>query len=187
MSLLKTKPSTGTLLVSDPFLKDTYFNRSVVLLAEHNENGTFGLIINKPIEVKLKEVLTDFPDFDATLFIGGPLKTDNLFMLHNKGEQIENSSKIMNGLYWGGNIDTIKSMIDDKKMTPLDIRFYIGYSGWDANQLNKELSENAWIIAKAKPNEFLIKTPEILWKNLVTSLGSEYALWANYPIEPIMN
>jgi len=187
MSLSKIKPEQGTILISEPFLKDSYFNRSVVLLAEHNENGTFGLIINKPIEIKLNEVLKDFPYFETNLFIGGPLKTDNLFMLHTLGEQVENSSKIMHGLSWGGNIDTIKSMIEDKKITPDNIRFFIGYSGWEANQLDRELTENSWIVTKAKPNELMIKSPEILWKKIVTSLGSEYAMWANYPLDPLMN
>jgi putative transcriptional regulator len=187
MKPIDIKPAQGSLLISEPFLKDYYFRRSVILLAEHNEEGSFGLIINKPIEIKLNEIIKDFPDFDASLYIGGPVKTDSLFVLHTLGDKIENSSKIMQGLYWGGNIDTIKSMIEDKKISRKDIRFYIGYSGWDAKQLDKELKENSWVVTKAKTKQLMFDTPEDMWKNVLKSLGSEYAMWVNYPLDPMMN
>ena len=187
MKPLDIKPAQGTLLISEPFLKDYYFRRSVILLAEHDENGSFGLIINKPVNIKLNEVIKDFPTFDSNLSIGGPVKTDSLFILHTLGSKIENSSKIMQGLYWGGNIDTIKSMIEDKKINNDDIRFYIGYSGWDADQLTKELKENSWVVTKAKSKKMLFESPEDLWKNELKSLGNDYAQWINYPLDPMMN
>ena len=187
MKPVDIKPAQGTLLISEPFLKDYYFRRSVILLAEHDDNGSFGLIINKRIEIKLREIIKDFPDFDANLYIGGPVKTDSLFVLHTLGNKIDNSSKIIQGLYWGGNIDTIKSMIEDKKITKEDIRFYIGYSGWDAQQLDRELKENSWVITKAKPKQLLFDAPEDMWKNMLKSMGREYASWVNYPLDPMMN
>ena len=111
-----TKPEQGTLLISEPFLRDIYFRRSVILLAEHNSEGSFGLIINKPLDIKLNEVIQDFPDFNTNVYIGGPVQTDRLFVLHTLGGKITKSRKIMEGLYWGGKIDIIKSMIEDKKI-----------------------------------------------------------------------
>ena len=72
------KPTKGRILISEPFLVDYYFKRSVVLLAEHNDEGSFGLIINKPVDMHLGDVLHDFPDFNAPIYLGGPVKTENL-------------------------------------------------------------------------------------------------------------
>ncbi len=187
MKPLDIKPAQGTLLISEPFLKDYYFRRSVILLAEHDETGSFGLIVNKPVEIKLNEIIIDFPHFEADIYIGGPVRTDSLFVLHTLGNKIEKSSKIMNGLYWGGDIDMIKSMIEDKRITKNDIRFYIGYSGWEAKQLEREMDENSWVVAKAKSNKVLFESPESMWKNMLKSMGEEYAMWVNYPLDPIMN
>jgi putative transcriptional regulator len=187
MKALDLKPAQGTLLISEPFLRDYYFRRSVVLLAEHDESGSFGLIINKPIEIKLNEIVKDFPDFDASVYIGGPVKTDNLFVLHTLGSKIPSSSKIIEGLYWGGDIDVIKSMIEDKKIHPQNIRFFIGYSGWEADQLNRELKENSWVVTKLKSEKILHESPTDMWKNILKSMGEDYSMWINYPLDPMMN
>jgi len=181
------KPTQGALLLSEPFLKDFYFSRSVVLLAEHNETGTFGLIINKPLQVTLNEIVKDFPYFETNLYIGGPVNTESLFVLHTVGSKIENSYRIMPRLYWGGNMETIKAMIEDKKITNDDIRFYIGYSGWDPNQLDREMKERSWAITKARPKGLFFEPPADMWKNYLKAMGSEYAQWVNYPPDPIMN
>jgi len=187
MKPLDIKPAQGTILISEPFLKDYYFRRSVVLLADHDDNGSFGLIINKPIELRLNEVIRDFPAFDAQVYIGGPVKTDSLFVLHTLGNKIEGSSKIIPGLYWGGDIDIIKSMIEEKKISNEEIHFYIGYCGWEAQQLDRELEENSWVVSKVKTKQLLFDHPEDMWKNILKSMGQEYALWVNYPLDPMMN
>lgn len=187
MKTLDLKPAQGTLLISEPFLRDYYFRRSVILLAEHDENGSFGLIINKPLELKLNEIVKDFPSFDANVYIGGPVKTDNLFILHTLGNKIPNSSKIIEGLYWGGEIDIIKSMIEDKKILSQNIRFYIGYSGWEANQLTRELKEHSWVVTKLKSEKILHESPTDMWKNILKSMGEDYSMWINYPLDPMMN
>lgn len=187
MKSIDLKPAQGTLLISEPFLRDYYFRRSVVLLAEHDENGSFGLIINKPLEIKINEIVKDFPDFDTKVYIGGPVKTDNLFVLHTLGNKISGSSKIMDGLYWGGDIDMIKSMIEEKKIRSQNIRFYIGYSGWDPDQLNREMKENSWVVTKLKTEKILLESPTDMWKNILKSMGEDYSVWINYPLDPMMN
>jgi putative transcriptional regulator len=187
MKPLDLKPAQGTLLISEPFLKDYYFRRSVVLLAEHDDTGSFGLIINKPLDIKLNEVIKDFPNFDSNVYIGGPVKTDNLFVIHTLGDKISNSSKIMEGLYWGGDIDMIKAMIEEKKIRENQIRFYIGYSGWEADQLSREMKENSWVVAKLKSDKILHESPTEMWKNILKSMGEDYSVWINYPLDPLMN
>ncbi|MFA4850932.1 MAG: YqgE/AlgH family protein [Bacteroidales bacterium] len=187
MKTTDIKPAQGSLLISEPFLKDHYFRRSVILLAEHDDKGSFGLIINKPLDIRLNEIVKDFPAFGSKLYIGGPVGTDSIFVLHTLGNKIKNSLKIIQGLYWGGDIDIIKSMIEDKKIHTEEIRFYIGYSGWDAKQLDRELEEHSWVVTKAKSDKLLFESPENMWKNILKSMGNEYAMWVNYPLDPMMN
>ena len=115
MDRQRIKPKQGTILISEPSLRDFFFRQSVILLAEHNEEGTFGLIINKPIEVKLKEIIKGFPAYKLPVYLGGPVKTDSLYYLHTHGE-IEGSLLVMDGLYWGGDLDKIRELMKLKEM-----------------------------------------------------------------------
>ena len=181
------KPAQGRLLLSEPTLRDQFFSRSVVLLAEHNDNGSFGLIVNKPLYVNFNEIVKDFPPLDCKLYIGGPVKTDSIFILHTLGNTIESSLEIMDGLYWGGNIEQIKDLIS-KQLIPQDaIRFFIGYAGWNSGQLQTELQENSWLIINSKLEQIMHHQPENLWSNMIKGLGKDYAIWANYPSDPILN
>jgi putative transcriptional regulator len=186
METQNIKPEQGTLLISEPFLNDFYFGRSVVLLAEHNKEGSFGLILNKPVDVRVNEAIKDFPS-TSRLFIGGPVKTDNLFVLHTLGDKIEESTKVMDGIYWGGNIDIIKQMLIEKKIKDDEIRFFVGYAGWVEKQLMRELKEQAWVMAKSDAYNLMHLDPEQMWKTFLRTLGKEYLEWLNYPIDPILN
>ncbi|MCD4772228.1 MAG: YqgE/AlgH family protein [Bacteroidales bacterium] len=180
-------PSRGKLLISEPFLNDYYFKRSVVLLAEHNEEGSFGVIMNKPVTVKFNEVIKDFPDFDAPLYLGGPVKSDSLFFVHTMGSKISNSIEIIDGLYWGGNINEIKEMIMLGVLNSNDIRFYIGYSGWESKQLESELEKNSWLVSTMNSKKLLTTEPDILWKTSLDTLGNDYKIWNNFPSDPGSN
>ncbi len=181
------KPSAGSILISQPFLSEYYFSRSVVLLADHNEDGSFGLVMNKPLDMKFNELLAEFPHFDAKIFLGGPVKTDNLYFIHTLGEQVPGSIRILDGLYWGGDIDVVKDMISSQKITTAQIRFYLGYAGWAAKQLERELEEYSWVISKAKAESLLKARPTMMWASMVKKLGPDYAEWVNYPIDPSLN
>jgi putative transcriptional regulator len=181
------KPRQGRLLISEPALQDFYFRQSVVLLAEHNEEGSFGLIINKPIQVKLNEVTKEFPDFDAQMFLGGPVKTDSIFYIHTVGELIQNSIKIMDGLYWGGEIESIRELMLLNQLSSGDIRFFIGYSGWASKQLDRELKEKSWVVSNTHVDQVIRSNPKLMWSRFIRSFGEEYAIWANFPPDPSMN
>jgi len=180
-------PEKGKILISEPFLGDYYFKRSVVLLAEHNEEGSFGLIINKPIEAKFNEVVQGFPEFDIPLYLGGPVQNNSLFYIHKLGEEIEESTEIMPGLFWGGDIEVIKEMITLRQISKDDIRFYIGYSGWASKQLDGELEKNSWLVSRI-PIEMIFKIhPDELWSKTVHDMGKAYRYWANLPADPGLN
>lgn len=183
----KLKPSKGKILISEPLLADNYFKRSVVLLAEHNEEGSFGIIMNKPIDNKFNEIVTDFPEFGGQLFLGGPVSNSSLFFIHTLGKLVENSLKIMKGLYWGGDIESIRELMLLKQINPNQIRFCVGYSGWSSKQLDDELQKNSWLVS-GLPAEALMNTePDKLWEYALKKLGDEYSYWENFPIDPELN
>lgn len=180
------KPKQGIILISEPSLRDFYFRQSVVLLAEHNREGTFGVIINKPIEARVQDIIKDFPDFDGTIYLGGPVKTDSIFFIHTL-DDVEQSLPIMEGLYWGGNIEAIRDRIESGELTEQDIRFFVGYSGWSPNQLDREISEKSWVLSHTTAAEVIHRNPETLWSNYLKSMGKDYAIWANFPADPSFN
>jgi len=183
----KTIPAQGKLLLSEPFQRDLYFKRTVVLLAEHNEKGSIGFILNKPIDLKLNDALSDFPEYNGLLYFGGPVNKNQLFYIHTLGEEIDGSLQIGNGLYWGGNFDTVRTLIDLKKVEPNQIRFFVGYSGWEPRQLEQELNEKAWIVSPAKAQQIMANDTRQLWGNVLKTMGPDYAIMANFPEDPALN
>jgi putative transcriptional regulator len=181
------KPAKGRLLLSEPFMGDYYFGRAVILLAEHNPEGSFGLILNKPVSRMLNEVTEDFPELDIPLFLGGPVDPGRLFFIHTLGEEISDSIQVLKGLYWGGNMEDILELARLKRFTPENSRFFIGYAGWGAQQMKEELKRNSWAIVTASADIiFKTKTDE-LWKKLTRKLGQDYRLWDKFPNNPNLN
>ena len=181
------KPDTGVLLISEPFLTDSYFKRAVVLLSEHDEKGTLGFILNKPTDVNINDAVEDFPEFKSPLYFGGPVETDTLFYIHTIGTELEGAKHITNGIYWGGNYDQLKLMIDTGQVRPEMIRFYAGYSGWDPEQLDHEVKENSWMVSQCNERFTFYDDPKCLWSQVLRSMGREYAILANFPEDPNLN
>jgi len=123
---VKHIPKTGQVLLVDLFLEDPYFKRSVILLCEHNQQGSIGFILNRNMELPLEEVLQDFPDIHSTINYGGPVETDSLHYVHNVGEILDGSVKVMNGNWWGGDFEKLKFLIRTELVKPENIRLYLG-------------------------------------------------------------
>ena len=181
------KPGKGSLLLSEPFMNDYYFGRSVVLLAEHNEEGSFGVVLNKAIEAPLNDVLQGLPDFEAKIYVGGPVETNSTFFIHTLGNKIEDSLEIGNGLYWGGDIEMVKELIILNQLNSSNIRFFIGYSGWGENQLKSELKRNSWLVSPNADSELLTMPIGNMWSELIQNMGPDYKMWTKMPIDPGMN
>lgn len=182
------KPTKGKLLVSVPFLNDYFFGRSVVLITEHNKEGSVGLIINKTLDTKVSDAVKEFDHFDAELYMGGPVENDSLFYIHTAGDIIHDSIKIMDGLFWGGNFETVKMLVNNGQLTPNNIKFFVGYSGWAPEQLHKELKENSWVITKDAASNIMKCDKEVYWKNKLRSSNmKEYSVWADFPVNPSLN
>ncbi len=103
-------PGKGKVLVSQPFLPDGCFKRSVVLLTDYSEKGAIGFVLNKPLNITIGDMVEDFPSPESALSIGGPVKTSTLHYLHTM-EHIPGAIEIINGIYWGGHIDVIKKLL----------------------------------------------------------------------------
>jgi len=181
------KPSKGKLLVSEPsILNDKAFNRSVIFLSEHNDDGCIGFIINKPTDFVLKDLITEI-NCDFKIYNGGPVEQDNLYFIHKLPNLIPNSIEIDKDIYWGGDFDILADLLNTNSVNPSDIRFFLGYSGWSVTQLKEELEESTWIVVENKyPNILQVKSDEI-WKNQLLEFGGEYQIWANAPKNPNLN
>jgi len=181
------QPKKGHLLIAEPFMEDPYFKRSVILLTGYGKDGVFGFILNKPLEIKINDVMKDFPEFDAPIYIGGPVDSDSLFYIHTQGEFIEGSIQISDKLYWSGNFNQLKKMIKNQEIFPSEIKFFIGYSGWDFNQLENEIKEDSWIISKIKSNVIADMNENELWKNTLQKMGPKFSILSNFPEDPKLN
>lgn len=177
----ETKIQTGNILLAEPFSVDSHFKRTAVLLTEHHEGGTVGFILNKPMEIKIEELIIDFPEFDAPVNYGGPVATDSIHYVHNIGELLDDSLPVSDGIYWGGDYEKLKFLIDSKLVTPDNIRFYIGYSGWSSGQLDAELRRGSWVVADVHANYVFKENQTRLWSQIMENKGSVYSVIAGVP------
>jgi putative transcriptional regulator len=183
----KIKPEKGRLLISEPFLPDPNFERTVVLLCDHNEEGSFGFVLNKPSILKVNEVMDSIHNLDEIVYVGGPVQQDSLHFIH-RNLSLENAIEISKGISWGGNFERLVLMADTKQIPIQDIRFFLGYSGWGPGQLEAELEQESWIVCDHVTDELLFDTdPQIMWKKALENLGGRFSMYSNYPVDPRLN
>lgn len=183
----KKQPRQGRVLISEPFLSDAYFKRSIVFLTEHNEEGTVGFVLNKPVDIPVNEILEDFPEIEADISLGGPVGTNTVHYIHTLGDLIPSSVKVYKNIYWGGDFDTIKKLIQSGQIDKSQIRFFVGYAGWKPKQLENEISENSWLIVELEPHIIMEGRNTDVWNKTLKEMGEKYKLWANFPENPGLN
>ncbi len=185
--MINFTPSKGKLLIAEPTINDNSFGRTVVLLTEHNDNGSVGFILNKPLGYTINDLVPDL-NCSAEVFNGGPVEQDNLYFIHQSPNIIPNSIEICDGIYWGGDFKAVKELINNNQIDQDSIRFFLGYSGWSSKQLLEEMEEDSWVVSKeiSTPNIFSTKT-EKMWRKQMIDLGGKYQIWANSPADPSMN
>jgi putative transcriptional regulator len=180
-------PGPGILLIAEPFLKDPNFMRTVVFLCDHQDEGSFGFVINKIYNHTLDELLNDLEELKLPVFYGGPVQMDTIHFLHQYPDLIPGSYEVLDGIYWGGDFETAITMIRDGSIDTSKIRFFIGYSGWGSGQLNDELKEKSWLTAQATRKLVFHRNTDEIWKDSLKELGGDYEMMANYPIDPQLN
>lgn len=183
----KLQPEKGRLLISEPYLPDPNFERTVVLLCEHNTEGSFGFVLNKPSILKVQEVMDDFGVFENIVYVGGPVQQDTLHFIHRNGNII-NAVEIAGQVYWGGDLENLLLLTDTKQISGADIRFFLGYSGWGPGQLDEELENDSWIVCDYVTDQLLFDTdPQVMWRKALESMGGRFSVYSNYPIDPRLN
>ena len=181
-------PKKGVLLIAEPsIIGDLSFNRSVILLSHHSPTGSVGFILNKVLDVTLNELVPDVK-IPFKVYNGGPVEQDNLYFIHKTPHLIPNSVEIQKGIFWGGSFEKIINLINSKKISQNDIKFFLGYSGWDAHQLEEELEKDSWVINSNLDVEEIITAPDATyWKSEILKLGGNYVIWSNSPENPSLN
>lgn len=168
----------GMLLVSEPFMLDPNFKRSVVLICEHTNVGTTGFVINKVLDVSIHDIIKDFPDCQAKVIYGGPVAMDTIHYLHTMGDLVEGSQRVVDGVYWGGDFTKLKFLIENEIIRDDQICFFVGYSGWTEGQLEDELKDGSWIASEMDPNYLFKLPPNAIWQKVLDNMGNAYSVIA---------
>lgn len=138
------KPEAGQLLKSTPLLKGTFFEDALLFIAEHNEKGDTGFVINKLFERRLNELEEFKHSIPFPLYDGGPVDREHLFIVHRRPDIIEEGQPIGKGLYLGGKFKQVEEGINNGTLSTADVRIFIGYCGWNKKELDEEIAEGSW-------------------------------------------
>ncbi|MFN6039894.1 MAG: YqgE/AlgH family protein [Bacteroidota bacterium] len=175
------------ILIAKPFLQDAFFRRAVILLAEHNQNGTIGFMVNRPVNAMLGDLLTNFKGADFPVYLGGPVSQDQLFFIHSYGSEISGSISIGDGYFWNGDYDDLSNLISKGSINKNRIKFFIGYSGWADGQLLDEMQGDSWIVSTPEYKNLLQNGKSEIWGNELKRLGSNYHHLSFFPSDPWLN
>lgn len=184
------QPSQGSLLISEPFLQDSYFQRSVVLLVQHDAESSMGFVLNKRTDYVLNSFFPELQDYDdIPLYLGGPVGSNRLFFIHSLGESVVPGCLPINSeLFFDGDFSFIKEYILNGNLIAGHIKFFLGYSGWAKGQLGDEITANSWLVSKdAKPPFALLGDGDDFWKSSLGLLGEKYETWTKFPKDPLLN
>jgi putative transcriptional regulator len=178
----------GDFLIATPTIfGDPNFQRSGILLADCKNSGAVGFIMNKKLDYHLDDLMEGVTQ-SFPIFNGGPVDQDKLFVVHKLGGLIPNSLPIAHDLYWSGDFETVLNLIELKKVSPAQIRFFLGYSGWSEGQLESEIKEDSWVVIEGKQaKNWMEDASEDFWKHQMRSLGGSFLIWSNAPENPMSN
>jgi len=179
---------TGQLLLATPALTDPNFERSVVLVVAHDDDGALGLLLNRPTEVLVADVLEDWGPLavsPAVVFEGGPVQPEVAICLGRRRADVPPTAfKPVDGRL--GTVDLSADPVD--LVAALDrVRVFAGYAGWGAGQLDGEIGAGAWLVFEALPDDAFAPRPENLWSTVLRRQGGMLAALAQYPRDPALN
>lgn len=181
------QPAAGRVLIAEPFLQGPYFGRSIVLITEHNDKGTVGFVLNKSTELYPDEVIEDLLSFEGELFVGGPVSSNTLSFLHTLGPVVPGAVQVTSKVYWGGDFEYLKRMINEGEASSRSVKFFAGYSGWAPGQLEGEIAENSWVVSTLDDELIMTRDVENNWEKAMKRMGDIYKTWTNFPRNPAFN
>ena len=180
-------PYSGCILVAEPFMQDENFIRSVVLLLEHDDEGSFGLVLNNPVDLEKLKPSNNYIIIRDQFYCGGPIELERLTAVirsKNKSDEFMLSfEKVGDNIYMlNGNYEL------EKVSESMETRNFIGYTGWSAGQLDIEVQENSWIVIPLNPDYIFYKgEAKNLWKEVVENMDKRFRHMANFPKDPGLN
>ena len=178
----------GVNLISEPFLADPSFARTVVVLCAYAENeGCFGFVLNRDTGKTLADIGIGLTKVSWPVYEGGPVQKDTLHYLHQYPNFFPDAVEVATDLYWGGDFDLLLELINQGEIERHKVKFFLGYSGWDVAQLEREMTEHSWIISPATAKLSLQTKTEDIWKQSLYDLGGKYRAFANFPTDPQLN
>lgn len=184
----RLEAAKGRLLISEPFLDDPNFKRSVVLLTDLHDEGTVGFVLNHPSGLLLKDLLPEAAGSEFPLYIGGPVANDTIHFIHRCNDRLSDGINVGKGIYWGGNFEALKVLINKGQIQPQEIKFFLGYSGWGGDQLNYEIADNTWIVSDQFGDDMVFSADEEdLWRQGLIGLGPKFAHVSKFPHNPNLN
>ncbi|HQA75969.1 MAG TPA: YqgE/AlgH family protein [Salinivirgaceae bacterium] len=180
------KVRKGSILISEPLGRDMFFKKSVILIVEHNRKGSVGFVINKPLFLPMREIFDKFPSIPDNISLGGPVELNSLHFIHTLGDMFGEAKRLKSNLYWGGDFEQMQMLMKAGLVDTTQIKFFVGYSGWEPGQLDDELSRSQWVVSKLSA-EKIINSPRDLWNECIESLGQRFKPWLHVPDEPALN
>ena len=184
------KYGKGSLLVANPVLPDPNFSRTVVLLCNHDEQGSFGLVINRTAKLNASEMFSHIDilkAYNEKVYIGGPVSQSTVFFLCRSSRKVEEVDEICAGVYLGSNLETLETVYPAIENPEQNIRFYLGYSGWSGGQLAGEMEQKSWLIQNAEERFVFLDQEKLVWPEVVNSLGEKYQYLIKAPVNPQWN
>ncbi|HET6951921.1 MAG TPA: YqgE/AlgH family protein [Acidimicrobiales bacterium] len=181
--------TAGRLLIAEPMLGDPNFDRTVVLMIEHTDDGALGVVLNRPTELEVGAVLGDWAGLAAAppvLYMGGPVEQNGVLALGRRrpgGSAVPGWSRVL------GDVGTVDLHLEpDELAGGLDgIRFFAGYSGWGGGQLERELAEGAWLVVTADSADVFAPDPDVMWRSVLRRQGGKVSMLAHFPAHPSLN
>jgi putative transcriptional regulator len=177
----------GNLIMASAIMLESNFRRTVLLMCEHNEEGSLGFVLNRPLEVRVREAISGFENLDTLLNMGGPVQADTVHYLHTRGDVIDGCHEVIPGVFWGGDKEQLSYLLDSGVINESEIRFFLGYAGWSPGQLEEEFRDGSWYQADATKEIVFGQEYERMWGRVVRSKGGDYCYAANSPEIPGMN
>ena len=167
------EPLAPGLLVSMPNLNDTYFQKSVILLCEYNRESAFGVMINRPSHIQIKDLIVSDSDLaqleNAPFLVGGPVQPEFLWGVHTPDFSGESTTQVHMSCYMSSVHEILASLVEGNG--PKNYHLGFGYAGWSAGQLDQELREGAWWLAPLDSQLILDLPYEQRWETVLDSLG----------------
>jgi len=178
----------GALLIASPEVEPGLFSRSVLLLCEHSATGSFGIIINKPLDLELPEEILPVDQMSNPLVntrAGGPVQTNQMMLLHSSADVPDQTIEICDGVYLGGDLQFLQEAVSKPDGPHLFLCF--GYTGWQAGQLEREFLDGGWFLAPATQQHIFETPPSKLWQTLLKEMGGKYATLSMIPEDLTLN